>query len=198
MEEGPKEASKKRERATVEDYDTGELLPSYEMGNLICLIPERLYVGPAPVTRTHHKFLAERLQGPFVLGIQLPDLSERRLWKTEEAAHWYAAYARELHKVYADDRPIIYVHFKTGCEEEVIVAVLLWTLLEPAQVPKTVEAWKSWRESNAYLWIWDERLEDTLAVVQLAVTDLLPAQEAKTSASASVMVNWLRKSKDKN
>lgn len=183
---------------TVADYDDGTLTATYEWGHVIVLIPDRLYVGPTPVTQTHHKFLAERLRKPHSIGLKLPDLSERRLWKTEEAARWYAEYTRKLRKdEELEKKSTIYVHFKTGCEEEVIVAVLLWVLLEPAQVPKTVDAWKAWRESNAYLWIWDERLDDTLAVVQLAATELLPAQEAKTSASASVMVNWLRKSKEK-
>lgn len=193
---------RERERRKVEDYDDDTLPSTYEMGNLITLIPNRLHVGPAPTTRRQRRFLRERMGDPFLLQVELPDLTERRLWKTEESIHWFGTYARKLYRqhVLEAETPIdtFYVYYKTGCEEEMVVAALLWVLLAPEQVPKTVEAWKAWRESNAYLWIWDERLDETLAVVHGAVSDLMPAQEAKSSASASVMANWLRKSKDKN
>ena len=192
---------KKPRRITVDDYDTGNVPSDYEMGNVITLTPRdapiALHVGPKPTTKTRQKFVEERFGYPVQIPLTLPDMTERRLWKTDEAARWYAAYARKLHHEIVSKSESVYVHYKTGCEEEVVVAVLLWTLVDPGAVPKTMAAWKEWRESNAYLWIWDDRLDDTLAVVQAAVTELLPAQETKGSGSASLMVNWLRKSKDK-
>lgn len=199
-----KEGSEKRLR-TVEDYDNGDLAADYERGNVIIMTgPDattQVTVGPTPVTKTQTKFVQDRLGHPIMVPLQLPDLTERRLWKPEEAAHWYATYARKLYEsvVKPDNGPAaatgVYVHHKNGSEEEAIVAALLWVLVEPSAVPQTVEAWKAWRESHAYLWLWDDRLEDTLAVVQLAAAQLMPAQDVKASASASVMINWLKRSR---
>ena len=199
-----KEGSEKRLR-TVEDYDNGDLAADYERGNVIVMTgpgaTTQVIVGPTPVTKTQTKFAQERLRYPIMVPLQLPDLTERRLWKPEEAAQWYAAYARKLYEsvVKPDNGPAaatgVYVHHKNGSEEEAIVAALLWVLVEPSAVPQTVEAWKAWRESHAYLWLWDDRLEDTLAVVQLAAAQLMPAQDVKASASASVMINWLKRSR---
>lgn len=197
------EGGEKRPR-TVDDYDTGNLTADYEPRNVIIMTgsdaPTKIVVGPTPVTKTQTKFVEERLAHPVMMQLELPDMTERRLWKPDEAARWYAAYARNLYDTVVKPKEgpaasAVYVHFKNGGEEEVIVAALLWVLVEPQAVPKTIDAWKAWRESNAYLWVWDERLEDTLAVVQLAATQLMPAEDIKASASASVMINWLKRSK---
>ena len=197
MEEGRKNstAGRTKKLRKVEDYDDGSLPSTYEMGNIITIMENALYVGPIPTTRRQRLFLEKRLGtlSPALVALEFPDLTERRLWKPDESARFFAEYARTLHRTWA--KGPVYVYYKTGCEEEVIMAALLWALRAPDQVPKTEEAWKEWRTSNAYLWIWDDRLDETVHIVHAAAQQLSPATSGGAgSAGVSLMSNWLRRS----
>lgn len=179
--------SKKR---TAEDYDLADLPGDYIMPYTLTWIPNQLECGPPPTTQRQFSYLRDRLHNPKAIVIELPSLETRRLWTNEETATYLANLARQLHKAHHAEH--VYLHHKTGCGEEAMVAALMWALAEPTKVPQSADAWRKWRETNAYFWLWDDHLEDSLDILAQGVAQLGPSK-----ASKSVMTRWLKRKETK-
>ena len=174
-------------KKTAEDYDEVSLPADYTMP-VATLIVNRLLVGPPCVTQRQQAYAKERLGNPRMVRLELPPLDERRLWKLKEAVAWYESYARTL----AKEEGLLYLHHETGCDEEALVGLLVWKILEsqPSAL-ESVESFEAWREETGYLWFLD-REEETFLPIVLFNTHNNNGVAKKQNKGLTA---WLKKSK---
>lgn len=177
------------------DYDPDDVPLGYVMPH-VARFCERLIVGPPCVTKCHTRYLKEHLGDPHVVALQLPPKAERSLWKEKEAVAWYSGYARTLVKDHWEPQGprALYLCYETGCEEEVMVALVLWALVDEqgASVPRTAEQFLAWRADREFGWLLDRDEDAKLAIVEACVKELAAGNAAKRNA---VLTNWLKRSK---
>jgi hypothetical protein len=197
--EAVRQSSYKKSRSSQGPVDPDDLPDDYNMSRISVLIPNHLSVGRRPVTAREKRYLKEKAGDPHVIELALPPIKERKSWSLKEAALWYGSYARTLLKEHGA-RPHLYLCYDTGSDEEIIVGLVLWNLLVPQQAPKTKEEVSSWRERNAYLWIFYNDEEMAMDIVTACADDIASKNGLKDAAkrnSQLCMSSWLGRSKSK-
>ena len=144
------------------------------------LIPRRLYVGPAPRTEQHAQHVREELGVTHIFNLKAHTDTKygahnaasayMRHWKEHAPTltrlpvpadlntrsdklrlQWYASAAHQVAEALREaPNAVAYVHARSGCEEEAIVAFTVWAELEPRDAPRDVNAWCS-RTNNELL-----------------------------------------------
>jgi hypothetical protein len=154
-----------QKQKTVNDYDESHVPADYTMP-VATLVAGRLLVGPPCVTQRQQAYVRERLGNPQMILLELPPLEERKLWSTKEATAWYASYAKKI----AKKEGTLYMYHETGTDEEAMVGLIIWSIIDAATVPKSHEAFVQWRESFNYLWFLDREIETLLPIALECIT----------------------------
>lgn len=197
----PEPESQKKGKPHPVDYDPDEVPLGYVMPH-VARFSANLIVGPPCVTKCHTRYLKEHLGDPHVVQLKLPPAKERSLWKEKEAIAWYAAYAKTLLKEQWEPQVVhakraLYLCHENGCDEEVMVALVLWALAEPesATVPRTADHFLSWRADHEYGWLLDRDEDAKMAIVAGCSVEL--AANAAAAKRNSVMTQWLMMKRSK-
>lgn len=188
-----KQEERKQRKVAPDDVDPATLPLDYVMPH-VARVSQHIWVGPPCITERHKLYLRDRLGNPQVIEVKLPPAAERKLWKAKEAAQWYLNYVRTLKRDTIDGtHASVYLCHDTGCDEEVIVALLLWVLLEPdsAEVPRSASQFEAWRVEHEFLWLLDRNEDTLLDVLEACMQELETLKRA--SKSSACMNNWLKR-----
>lgn len=137
---------------------------------LVELVPQRLYVGPMPSAEKDALYVRDVLQATHVFNMA-PETDRRirglpaSIWYV---THWkegapvqeraplppdmnslsdakklayYAECVQRIHGILGVEKTCVYVHQRSGLEEEALAGLAAWARLQPDAAPRDLNAW---------------------------------------------------------